>query len=774
MLKNKLEKYFDWKYYLETYSDIKRFYNNKQEAEHHFYGDGIKENRKFHPKLEQLNLEEYLSKNKHLQQKERIEIYLDYMENINDNNQQNNNQKNNNLQNKLEKYFDWKYYLETYSDIKRFYNNKQEAEHHFYGDGIKENRKFHPKLEQLNLEEYLSKNKHLQQKERIEIYLDYMENSNFSSNNNNKENYRNICKILTPLLNNIKLPVIKQNLVNETFFIEFRILNHIEFLVKKMIITLPNWSHTIICGNINYNFIINIFKNINVKIIKLNINNCNQNEYNDLLLTKNFWNNFIGEKLLLYQEDSCIFNDNIEQFLIYDYIGAPWPLHQNDNSKNVGNGGFSLRSKSKMIEVLNKINFNKLSLSQNTINYIKNCKLNNIPEDVYFSKSLIDFNIGKVPDYSIANKFSSELIYNKDSLGGHCWFLYKNFNNIEFKFYLYLKLIKFVVFYSPYEFSIGGGEKYLSFLIKYFIKKGYNILFVNDTDMNIYNTTIKFYFDKDEIKHIFNYKYNDNLFNIKQYCDYFVYMNNSSYPDFEGIGKINIYHCQFPMNIILNKFNTIIDSYNKIIVNSEFTKENLKLFYNDKNIDKINILYPPCDINNYDSINKKENTFIMIGRIFKYNYDTNNKYFDLGIDIFKKFINYNLIIIGSVKDEDYFNKLIQNCSLNIKIIRDATEETKVKYLKESKFFINFTGFYDNHKYNEEHFGIGYIESLNYCCYPISINKGYPALHIKETNYGKIINNENELINFLKEDLTKIQNKKIDLEKFNKKNFNLKL
>ena len=212
MLKNKLEKYFDWKYYLETYSDIKACYNDKQGAEHHFYGNGIKENRKFHPKLEQLKVEEYLTKNKHLQQKERIEVYLYYMENyhvsnnnnnnpenINNNlkNNNNNNPENNILQNKLEKYFDWKYYLETYSDIKACYNDKQGAEHHFYGNGIKENRKFHPKLEELNLEEYLYKNKHLHQKKRIEVYLDYIENSkdfiyiSSHNNNNNSNNDKN-------------------------------------------------------------------------------------------------------------------------------------------------------------------------------------------------------------------------------------------------------------------------------------------------------------------------------------------------------------------------------------------------------------------------------------------------------------------------------------------------------------------------------------------------------------------------------------------------------
>ena len=61
---------------------------------------------------------------------------------------------------------------------------------------------------------------------------------------------------------------------------------------------------------------------------------------------------------LLTQHDSWVVNPNLwdDEFLKYDYIGAPWPkspLHFTDNNgilQRVGNGGFSLRSK-KLLEV---------------------------------------------------------------------------------------------------------------------------------------------------------------------------------------------------------------------------------------------------------------------------------------------------------------------------------------------------------------------------------------------------------------------------------------
>lgn len=55
------------------------------------------------------------------------------------------------------------------------------------------------------------------------------------------------------------------------------------------------------------------------------------------------------EFFLIVQWDSCIVNYSLwkEYFLNYDYIGAPWPHHFPDY--DVGNGGFSLRTR-KLLE----------------------------------------------------------------------------------------------------------------------------------------------------------------------------------------------------------------------------------------------------------------------------------------------------------------------------------------------------------------------------------------------------------------------------------------
>ena len=223
--------------------------------------------------------------------------------------------------------------------------------------------------------------------------------------------------------------------LKETILIEFRPFIHLEFLLRNTILKLKKWNHTIVCGNLNYPLIKKICKKIcyysktKINIIKMDINNVTPSEYSKLLTSIDFWNMFNGEKLLIYQEDSMLFHNNIEEFLKYDYIGAPWPIDQDDNLKGVGNGGFSLRSKSKLIQCIEIINPNHLKLGQSTKKYMLSTDSDFVPEDVYFSKSMIDFNIGLVADRITARRFSQESQISHNPVGGHNFWLAGN--NLE-------------------------------------------------------------------------------------------------------------------------------------------------------------------------------------------------------------------------------------------------------------------------------------------------------------------------------------------------------
>jgi hypothetical protein len=245
---------------------------------------------------------------------------------------------------------------------------------------------------------------------------------------NKKLLHRYQCFSNLDLIKNIIIPTINVGDIKETVLIEFRPMPHLDFLIRNTIIKFPKWSHTVVCGNLNYVLLKNICEQIskNITIINLDIDNLTPSDYSKLLTNKDFWLQFKGEKILLYQEDTMLFHNRIEEFMQYDYIGASWAIGQEDNLFGVGNGGFSLRSKSKMIECINTVNSCDLKLGQSTVGYMKATNSNFIPEDVYFSKTLIDYKLGKVALRNVANRFSQETQLCINPLGGHNFWLAEN------------------------------------------------------------------------------------------------------------------------------------------------------------------------------------------------------------------------------------------------------------------------------------------------------------------------------------------------------------
>ena len=142
----------------------------------------------------------------------------------------------------------------------------------------------------------------------------------------------------------------------------------------------------------------NQIKSNKIILTNLNVENLTIKDYNLLLTSSNFWNNIDGEHILIFQTDSCMCSksiNKIEDFLKYDYVGAPWKDPNYPN--NGGNGGFSLRKKSKMLEI------------------ITNHKYNNENEDLYFSKYS-----NNLPSRELLKSFSVEtLLYNSTPIGIH-------------------------------------------------------------------------------------------------------------------------------------------------------------------------------------------------------------------------------------------------------------------------------------------------------------------------------------------------------------------
>jgi hypothetical protein len=276
--------------------------------------------------------------------------------------------------------------------------------------------------------------------EKQNIQTNSLEISNVEKTTHNpKELYRDICLSYLNDFRKLKVPELKLNLNKEAVFIEYRILPHIKVLLRNMIYNLgDSWSYTIVCGNKNFTYMKEICDEIssNIKIINTKFDNLNQNEYNNMLCTIKFWDSFVGEKILIYQEDTCIFRKDIEQFLEFDYVGGAFAL-DSVSPINVGNGGFSLRTKSVMKKVIESVPPKEFVCKCGFSDHYKiMSKLELYPEDNYYPQVMQELKIGKVAPYDMCKKFSSEQVFTEDCLGMHCmWYSNKNWQKYIKKYF---------------------------------------------------------------------------------------------------------------------------------------------------------------------------------------------------------------------------------------------------------------------------------------------------------------------------------------------------
>lgn len=151
-------------------------------------------------------------------------------------------------------------------------------------------------------------------------------------------------------------------------------------------------------------------KMINIEPIK------SVEDYSEFMIKR--LNDYVDTKyVLVIQWDGYVKNPDVwtDEFLEYDYIGAPWHHIKDENDKYVvGNGGFSLRSK-RLIDFIQ----NRMIIKEH------------YPEDVsicLFNRKLLVYSGFKFAPIDLAYKFSIENEPYKDSFGWHGEYI-KGMNN---------------------------------------------------------------------------------------------------------------------------------------------------------------------------------------------------------------------------------------------------------------------------------------------------------------------------------------------------------
>jgi SAM-dependent methyltransferase len=478
--------------------------------------------------------------------------------------------------------------------------------------------------------------------------------------------FRQICETHIQYIKNIHLPNFMECSDLESVLIEFRCLPHLEFLIRNTILKLGDaWCHSIICGNLNYDFMVKMCSAIStkIKIIKTNYDNLLPSEYSLFLSSLDFWNLLNGKKILIYQEDSIIFKSNIADFVHWDYIGAPWFKNQNDTKGGVGNGGISLRTKDVMVQIINAISIFDTQYNTSTIEYMTNTKSTIPPEDVYFSLNMENLNIGVLADRTSASNFSTECIVNTNSFAGHKFWLF----DPEWKNRIFDNNV--IQFNIPIIVPEGMNEH----------RGGWHVVKNNLIQNNLFSENPKFlFYDMLDLQFVYN---EHTIINTK-WCGIFhctpitpEYLNfinvNKVFANSNFINSLENCVCIITLSnyltqFFINKFNDMninvpvytlkhpVESCNIPLFNmNDFNNNNdKKIIQIGQQLRKITSIYLLPEIDNY-------NKLWLTGTK---DFDKLKRYINHEIDLFNidtQLINHD-IMTYLTKYEDYDNLLTQN------------------------------------------------------------------------------------------------------------------
>ena len=209
-------------------------------------------------------------------------------------------------------------------------------------------------------------------------------------------------------------PVVNSCSKRSAMIVETREHPYLEAVVKNVMFFLgQGWNLQIFHGKSNATVVRELFSDCGAQL-SLIPEISSLSDYSKLMTSVSFWRQVKGAKILTFQTDSFLRKRGVEDFLEYDYVGAPWRKDQPWNLPDFsgGNGGISLRSKPKLIQALKRVPWKGAA------------------EDIYFVHSLARIG-SKVAPRDVCMKFATESVFSPDPFAVHKIEKYLSLQEIE-------------------------------------------------------------------------------------------------------------------------------------------------------------------------------------------------------------------------------------------------------------------------------------------------------------------------------------------------------
>lgn len=139
-------------------------------------------------------------------------------------------------------------------------------------------------------------------------------------------------------------------------------------------------------------------------------------QYCIFMTDRTFWNTLTSyERAVFFQMDTGLLREGIEEFLQYDYVGAP--CYNFINEQTIMNGGLSIRNP-RIMEYICRVHGWNDDIDL-LIQAGQGSTASFFAEDIFFCARMIKYNIGNYPPLDIAKKFAVESRFELGTLGYH-------------------------------------------------------------------------------------------------------------------------------------------------------------------------------------------------------------------------------------------------------------------------------------------------------------------------------------------------------------------